>query len=156
MSKQKAFKVFSSEFKSTLNGYTYACGRLTNPLKPIANKVVTGKWSYPWSYAQVVKKNHKIDGRTSITEVKGYESVLEANLCNSSGNRTIGVVNHKDAGSSTFESLGDQVTDNLVNSLTQVSSSCNKGIAMVTGRDNHDSESIVAYFFCLFVCLFGV
>ena len=99
------------------SGYLYLSGSNCNSLKSSGVKVVTGRWSYPRSYAQVITNNFKVDYKTSINEVKGYESMADANTCKSSGNRPIGVVNQKDVGFLTPQRSCLQVVDKSVNTL---------------------------------------
>ena len=150
-SKQKAFKVFGSDFKSNLNGHTHFGGRFMDSPIPVASKVVTGKWSYPRSCAQVVQNNHSVDGKTSINKVKGCESSHKAKLCNTSGNRPIAVVNRNRDGHLTPERLCDEALDHVVHSFTEGSSttpvnvphhnSCTKDIAKVTGTRSSSALS---------------
>ena len=112
MSKGTAFKVFCSKVKPISTAYPYLCGSNSKSLKS-GVKAVTGRWSYPRSYAQVFKNNCK-DCKTSIGEVKGYESMVDVNFCKSSGNRLTQVVN-KDAGFLTPQRACVQVVDRSVN-----------------------------------------
>ena len=143
-SKQKAFKVFGSDFKSNLNGHTHFGGTFMDSPIPVANKVFTGKWSYPRSYAQLFQNNHSVDGNSSINKVKDCESSHKAKLCNTSGNRPIAVVNRNRDGHLTPERLCDEALDHVVHSFTEGSSttpvnvphhnSCTKDIAKVTAH----------------------
>ena len=56
MSKGTAFKVFCSKVKPISTAHPYLCGSNSKSLKS-GVKAVTGRWSYPRSYAQVVKNN---------------------------------------------------------------------------------------------------
>ena len=121
---------------------------------PVASKVVTGKWSYPRSYAEVLQNNHFVDGNSSSNKVKGCESSHKAKLCNTSGNRPIAVVNHHRDGHLTPERLCDEALDHVVHSFTDGSSttpvnvhhhnSCTKDIAKVTGTHNLYSSSALS------------
>ena len=154
MSKHKAFRIFCGKVKSIPNGHPYSGGSIVNALKPCGNMVLTAKRSYPRSYAQAVKNHCKVDSKTSVNQVKGYESVVYANSCNSSGSRSIGVVNQKNAGLSTHQRSCGQVVDGSVNPLVRVTSktpvdvihhNCqNKGTAKVLSKDNYDLESTLS------------
>ena len=155
MSKQKTLKVCSTDFKVNLNGHTYPYNRSADPSMPVGDKVVTGKWSYPRSYAQVVKDNHTTDGDTTINQVKGFESGLKAKWCNSSRNRPTVVVNHDNVGSSSPESPCGQTMHNLVYPSTEVSSTIpvnvpykkpsGKDMAKVVGAHNPESRGILSH-----------
>ena len=153
MSKCKAFKVFCSKVKPISSAYPYLCGSNSNSLMP-GVKAVTGRWSYPRSYAQVVKNNCKVDCKTSISEVKGYESVVDDNSCKSSGNRLTRVVN-KDAGFLTPQRSCVQVIDrsaNTLNNMTPKASrvqaihhNCpNKATARIVVDSDHESGSTLS------------
>ena len=121
-SKQKAFKVFGSDFKSNLNGHMHFGGTFMDSPIPVASRVVTGKWSYPRSYAQVLQNNHSVDGNSSINKVKGCESSYKAKLGNTSGNTPIAVVNRNKDGHLTPQRLCDEALDQVVHPFTEGSS----------------------------------
>ena len=134
MSKRKAFTVFCSKVKSIPSGVPYLCCSNDNSLNSAGITAVTANRSYPRSYAQVVKSYCQDDTKTSSNEVKGYESKVEINSCESSGNRHSCV----------------QVMDKLANTLKKVTCgtveaihhNCRKkGTAKVIVVGNHDVKS---------------
>ena len=120
----------------------------------VASKVVTGKWSYPRSYAQVLQNNHSADGNTSVNRVKGCESSHKTKLCNTSGNTPITVVNRNRDGHLTPQTLCDEALDHVLHSFTEGSAttsvnvpqhnSCTRNIAKVTGPHNLHSNSALS------------
>ena len=89
MSKHKGFTVFCNKVKSIPSGVPYLCCSNDNSLNSAGVKAVTANRLYPRSYAQVVKSYCKDDSKTSSNEVKGYESKVEVNSRESSGNRPL-------------------------------------------------------------------